>query len=124
MKIRKDAVNFHNPITTALNSPAPVFPVSGQLIHHLSNDGFTECYFTGLFLNLSKCNQGEVVYVFGSTCMKFFFQMFLLSSWNQTTLPSTCCSRGAAHSLSSQVNDAKEINEVLQQHHIIYRQIC
>lgn len=73
MNIRKDAVNFHNPITSALNFAAPVFPVSGQLIHHLSNDGFTDCYFTGLYLNLSNCNQGEVVYVFDSTCMIFLF---------------------------------------------------
>lgn len=57
----------------------------------------------------------------------FFFQMFLLSSWNQTTLPSTCCSWGAVHSLSNRVNDAKKknqwsINESSQQHHIIYWQ--
>lgn len=79
MNIRKDAVNFHNPITSALNFPAPVFPVSGKLIHHLSNDGFTDCYFTGLYLNLSKCNQGEVVYVFDSTWMIFLFFFFKCS---------------------------------------------
>lgn len=73
MNIRKDADNFRNPITSAVSFPAPVFPVSVQLIHHLSNDGFTDCYFTGLYLNLSKCNQGEIVYVFDSTCMIFFF---------------------------------------------------
>lgn len=43
----------------------------------------------------------------------FFFQTFLLSSWNQTTLPSTCCSWGAVHSLSNRVNGAKKKNEVL-----------
>lgn len=123
MNIRKDADNFRNPITSAVSFPAPVFPVSVQLIHHLSNDGFTDCYFTGLYPNLSKCNQGEIVYVFDSTCMIFFFQTFLLSSWNQTTLPSTCCSWGAVHSLSNRVNGAKiKKMKSSQQHHIIYRQ--
>lgn len=52
----------------------------------------------------------------------FFFQTFLLSSWNQTTLPSTCCSWGAVHSLSNRVNGAKKKKKSSQQHHIIYRQ--